>query len=287
MADAALQPASALERVEQILATRIGTGAIDVPVLPKAASEVLRLSNDASADAAKLSQMIHQDQALAAHVLRIANSPAYMPRSPIVSLQHAVAMLGMTQLCEIALSISLKSGAVQAPGHESDIKQLWRHALASGLFAKEIARRRRLNVENAYLCGLLHTIGKPVVMQAILRIAKECAVTVKADALMTCMEHYHTKVGTLVADRWSLPKAVAAAIAYYQHYEMATEHRQDAMITCLADRLATALIAPDTFDDATLRDHPVFADLNLYPPDVDALLGLKDQILQTVDAMAV
>ncbi len=57
-------------------------------------------------------------------------------------------------------------------------------------------------------------------------------------------------------------------------------------MTCLADRLATYLLVPDSYDDSTLRDHSVFADLNLYPNDVDTLLGLKEKILSLVDTMA-
>lgn len=57
-------------------------------------------------------------------------------------------------------------------------------------------------------------------------------------------------------------------------------------MTCLADRLATYLLIPDSFDDNTLRDHTVFADLNLYPNDIDILLGLKEKILNLVDTMA-
>ncbi|MEP6935379.1 MAG: HDOD domain-containing protein, partial [Nitrospirota bacterium] len=139
------------EQVEQALVERIDKDRIDLPVLPQVAGRVMALASDPSADAARLSALIHQDQALAAHVLRIANSPAYMPRTPIVSLQHAVAMLGVSQLSEIAVAISLKSGAVTIPGYEAYMQQLWRHALASGAYAKEIARLRRYNVESAYL----------------------------------------------------------------------------------------------------------------------------------------
>ena len=57
-------------------------------------------------------------------------------------------------------------------------------------------------------------------------------------------------------------------------------------MTCLADRLATYLLVPDSYDDSTLRDHSVFADLNLYPNDVDTLLGLKEKVLSLVDTMA-
>jgi len=274
------------EQVERALVERIDKDRIDLPVLPQVAGKVMALANDPAADASRLSALIHQDQALAAHVLRIANSPAYMPRTPIASLQHAVAMLGVNQLSEIAVTISLKSGTVKIPGHEGDVRQLWRHALASGAYAKEIARMRRYNVESAYLCGLLHAVGKPVVLKTVTTIAAEMHVPLEPNAIIAFLDRYHSRIGNLIATEWSLPPQVADAITYYGIYEQAPSHRQEAMMTCLADRLATYILIPDSFDDHTLREHNVFADLNLYPNDIDALLGLKDKILNLVDTMA-
>jgi HD-like signal output (HDOD) protein len=274
------------EQAEQLLVERIDKDRIDLPVLPQVAGKVMALANDPSADAARLSALIHHDQALAAHVLRVANSPAYMPRTPIASLQHAVAMLGVNQLSEIAVTISLKSGAVKVPGHEADLKQLWRHALASGAYAKEIARTRRYNVEGAYLCGLLHAVGKPVVLKTVTTIAAELHRPLAPSLLASLLDGYHSRIGSLIAVEWALPPQVAEAITFYRVYEQAPSHRQEVMMTCLADRLATYLLNPDSFDDSTIREHSVFADLNLYPNDIDSLLSLKEKILNLVDTMA-
>ena len=247
------------ERVEQALIERIDKDRIELPVLPQVAGRVMALANDPAADAARLSSLIHQDQALAAHILRIANSPAYMPRTPIMSLQHAVAMLGVNQLSEIAVTISLKSGAVKIPGYEADIQQLWRHALASGAYAKEIARLRRYNVESAYLCGLLHAVGKPVVLKTVTTIASELQTPLEPGVLTAFLEGYHSRVGILIAAQWELPSQVAETIAFYWAYEQAPSHKHEAMMTCLADRLGTYFLVPDSFDDTTVRKYSVFA----------------------------
>lgn len=277
--------ASQLEQLEQALVQKIKTGDVELPLLPQAASQVMALASDPSADAAKLSALIHQDQALAAHVLRIANSPAYMPRSPVVSLQHAVAMLGITLLSEIAFTASLKTGAFKVPGYEDDVKQLWRHSLASGAFAKEVARMRRVNVESAYLCGLLHAIGKPVILRTATTLANQQRIALEKPVLSGWMAGYHTEVGTMIADKWGLPKQVAVAIQYYGDYDHATEFRQECLLTCVANRLASHLLTPDEMPEDTLRDHSVFAELNLYPQDIDTLLLTKDQVITIVNAM--
>lgn len=277
--------AATTDKLEQALVQKIEAGDVELPLLPQIASQVMALAADASADAAKLSALIHQDQALAAHVLRIANSPAYMPRSPVVSLQHAVAMLGINLLSEIAFTASLKNGAFHVPGHEDHVKLLWRHSLASGAFGKEVARMRRVNVETAYLCGLLHGIGKPVVLRTAATLAKSLQVQADKPAMQQLIDGYHTRVGSLIADKWGLPKQVAEAIAFYQEYDQAASFRQECLLTCVADRLATHLLEPDILSEEEMREHPVFADLNLYPGDIDQLLAGKEKALTMVNAM--
>jgi len=268
-----------------LLSERIEAGVIEVPLLPKVASEILTMVYDPNTEAAKLAALIHQDQALAAHVIRVANSPAYMPRNPVVSLQHAVAMLGMNLLSEIAFTASLKNAALTVEGFDREIKSLWRHSLASGAFAKEIARMRRFNVESAYLCGLLHAIGKPVVLQTAAALAKEYELSVEPASVDQMLAAYHIRVGSVIAKQWALPPQVAEAIAFYEYYDQAAVARQECMTTCLADRLATHLLHPECLDNAAVRDHPVHVDLNLYPNDIEALLQMKDKIAAVVEAM--
>ena len=273
------------EPLEQLLIERIQKGAVELPLLPQVASRILAMVYDPNAEAAKLAALIHQDQALAAHVIRIANSPAYMTRNPVVSLQHAVSMLGMNLMSELAFSASIKGSAFKVPGWDAEVKALWQHSLASGAYAKEIARMRRFNVESAYLCGLLHGIGKPVVLQTMVALAKEQKVTPSRELVQQMLDGYYTQVGLMVAGDWGLPPPVVEAIGFHADYQFAKTAKQVCMTTCLADRLARHFLDSEGFDEAAVRDHAVFTDLNLYPKDIDALLALKDQVRKVVEAM--
>lgn len=155
---------------------RVATGKVwPCPCCPRWPVRSSRWRAIPQADAVQLSALIHRDPALAGQVLRIANSPTYMPRMPIVSLQQAVARLGLNTVTEIAFVASLQGGAFKVPGYEGELKQLWRHAIASAAFAKEIARLRRSNVEAAFLCGVLHAIGKPALLRVVADVEKTLA----------------------------------------------------------------------------------------------------------------
>jgi HD-like signal output (HDOD) protein len=72
--------------------------ALAMPLLPGVAAEVIASSVDEHSDAARLAELIRQDQSLASHVLRIVNSPAFRGASEIVALQQAIARLGMPRV---------------------------------------------------------------------------------------------------------------------------------------------------------------------------------------------
>jgi HD-like signal output (HDOD) protein len=269
------------------VAARIAAGAYKVPLLPQVASQVVSLTATANVDAGKISALVHRDPSLAGQVLRISNSAAYAPRMPIVSLQQAVARLGLTVIAEIAFAASLQSGIFKVPGYEGDLKMIWRHSLASGIWGKEIARVRRANVESAFLCGLLHEVGKPALLQLLIDGAHELGGTPERPWLHAYLGENHRPLGRKVAEAWGLPNPVLAAITHYVDYSQAGLQAVEARTACLGDRLATWMVDPDALDDQTVRHHPVFVDLNLYPGDVDALLAKRDAVLGVVDALMV
>lgn len=259
---------------------------LELPILPMVAQQVLLLSDDAVANATKLSSLIQQDQALAGTILRLANSPAFASRTPIVSLQQAIAWLGLDLLSGLAFSLSIQQGTFHTAGYEPEVRELWRHALATGLFGKEIARRIRQNVENAFLCGLLHAIGKPVLLHLLSQSPDFASASLPWAAVNTLLEELHITAGIKLGAAWKLPQPVQETIRYYRddQYHQAASPTKAAMITCLARHLISFMLHGFPQDEACLQALPVVQDLNFYPEDVTALLSLCDTIKPRVES---
>ncbi len=274
-------PAEALRQAMQAL---IDEGRLDLPMLPEVANQILATVRDERSDAADLARLIHQDQSIAAHLLQVANSPAFMGSRKIVSLQQAIARLGLRTIGEITLAMVVKAQLFDVRGHEAILDRLWRHALASGTWAREIARTLRYNVESAFLCGLLHEIGKPSALQALVDLDERDGLACDPETLYRTMDELHVQVGNHLAAEWALPDPVCEAIAHYQDYDQARSFARDAMIVHCAHRFASALI-DDDFDEEVLRALPVLAELNLYPDDVSALFGKIEVVEETVEAL--
>ncbi len=276
---------SLLDLQRTVLAERIKSGDFTVPVLPQVAQEALSLSNDPNADIGDLSKLIHKDQALASHILRIANSAAFGGCETIVSLKQAVARIGMRLMSDIAIAVALQGEGFQVKGFEEEVKNLWKNALASGAYGKEIALINRRNLEGQFLCGLLHTIGKPVVLKTVTEIRDMVEFDLDWDSTNSLLDEFHCQVGETVAISWKLPPQVTSAIGNYRDYANAPAFREECAMTYLSDRLANWAINPDKVSVDETVDDPVFAELNFYPDDIEKLLQKRDDIVSIVSSM--
>jgi len=263
-------------------------GGAELPMLSTVAREVLVLCQLDDVDAAKLSEVLHRDPSLAAHVLKVTNSPLYMGSVPIASLQQAVSRLGMSVLSEIAVAAAVRGKLFDRPEAERITRSLWRHSLAAGCFGKEIARARRRNVESAFLCGLLHDVGKPVVLSTLLDRRDELGEELNDDVSYSAMNQYHNEVGAALARAWCMPRAVEESIRYHHDdNDAAPTSAEAAMTTCLADHLAN-LVMPTrgrALGEDELRDLPVLDALNLYPDELEALIALGDIVREKVEVI--
>jgi HD-like signal output (HDOD) protein len=289
MADPALQPRkpSEVELLRNIFEQKLEEDALELPPLPRVAQQVMALTSSDQADAAELARVIQEDQSMAGHILRYANSTAFMARNPIQTLQQAVARLGMAMISQVAVAVAVRGKMYSAPGFEETIARLWHHAAASGAWGKEVARIRRRNVESAYLCGLLHNIGKPIVLQDLSAICKSRQLRVGHQALIELMETCHTEIGIKAAEQWGLPGQVVASIRHHRNYADAPSFGEEATITHCANLLADGSIDPESFHEDEFRVNPVIQALNFYPNEVDDLLDKAEGVKEMVEAMLV
>jgi len=274
-----------VERLRAALQQKIESGRLDLPLLPEVASQVMKATSDPDCEVRRLADLIQRDASMGAHLLRLANSPLYQPRAPIVSLQQAIGRLGIKKVREIAVVITCESRVFQVRGFENHVRQIFRHSLAAALFAQEIARTRRFNVEEAFLCGLMHDVGKPVLLQALADALKALD-GVDRDELLGLVDEGHARVGARLVRQWELPGRLAATIEHHHDFRAApAETATTAAMTQYSDLLAHRALPGRKVDDAEVDDHAALPVLNLYPDDVAELKGKSDTIRALVEAM--
>ena len=276
-----------LEELLLLIIEELRKSDLVIPPLPHVAGQIFLLLNDPNANAGSLETLLQQDQSLASQVMRIANSPAYLPREPIESLQQAIAWVGLNLVASTVLSVSTQSGVFNVKGYETEVKGLWQHSLAVGLYGKAIAGQMGLSAENAFLCGLLHALGKPFVVHTVNNYRKEAETLLPWSVMLTVLKESYIAVGTTLAVAWQLPQAVQEAILLHRDhdYHLGTSPMKGAPITCLAIHLAEYLYDPSISKEGTLRALPVVQALQVSENNMNALLEMQDTIRASVKTM--
>src|SRR6185295_7483015 len=236
---AAVQPVT--DQLERVITAAMAEGTLELPQPPQIASEVMRLTrgdaiSDAAADAsaAELARLIQRDVALAGHVMRVANSALYARRTPVVTLPQAIAWLGIREIRNIAFAVAVQGQVFNSSYFRNEMTDLWRESVITALFAQEIARLKRRNVESAYLCGLLHRVGMAVILNRIGAALLKHKLTPEAGQVLQLAARHEARVGTLLAISWSLPPAVSAAISHWSNPPEAEMARTEVMEVALA-----------------------------------------------------
>ncbi|AEH44288.1 putative signal transduction protein [Thermodesulfatator indicus DSM 15286] len=189
-----------------------------LPTLPQTSQKVLSaIEKDASAK--ELEKIIYEDQALAAKILKIANSPLYAAASgETKSLKMAIVRLGFGEVRNIvlasALSYILKPSATFK---KFDMLRLWTHAIGTARAAFLLGEQENSDAEMLYSLGLLHDIGRlveavflPDYFLKILAIqeAKSCSFY-EAEKEVGI---FHNEIGSYVAQKWRFSEDFVRAI---------------------------------------------------------------------------
>jgi len=276
------------DRISQTVEQCITDKTLSLPMLPKVTQQVMDLVNDPDSDASDLTGLIQSDPALAGNVMRIANSAAYSPNAQMTSLQQAIARLGMQNIVEIAMAATMGPKMFSVPGFESVVKDIWQSSLAIAIWAKEIARIGRRNVESTFLCGLLFQIGRPVMLQTVLAQADAATETAALDleTLQCLMAKYQTRVGSELAKQWQLPVAVSQTINGIDS-QGPVAGVQDIVDAIKAAQVFAAITLTDRhYDGDVLSADPAIVEVNLYSDDVEKLLNKADSIHDTLGALS-
>ena len=284
--DDTAQPPSIPGEIRQQLVTFIESGNLELPVMPQLATQIMAMTSDPACDIRKLAEMINRDQSMAGNLLRIANSPMYMGSMKIVTLQQALTRLGLQTIRTIAIVISCETRAFSVKGWETEVKQMFRHSLATALFAQEIARSRRWNVEEGFLCGLLHDVGKPVLLQGLIDLYAKAQIPIDKVAMLAVADEFHPRVGSYLVQEWQLPARISETILHHHEPRATDKVAQTAMMTNLADDLAHFAIGPRVVTEPYLRTHPMLQPLNLYQNELDKLIAHKEKVEVSIAALS-
>ncbi|MBL8988104.1 MAG: HDOD domain-containing protein [Gemmatimonadetes bacterium] len=258
-------------------------GAIEVGTIQSMYERLLQVIDHPLSSASDVGRVIAEDPGLTARLLRLVNSPIYGFPSRIDTVTQAISIVGMSQLRDLAIGTSFMRLFSNVPSHLVDMDSFWRHSIACGLAARQLAaHRREANVERFFVAGLLHDIGRPIIfLKAPLEAASALLEASRSRQPLYTVEQkllgfHHGAVGAALLERWRLPGMLVEATACHHAPRIATRFPAETAIVHLADVFANALALGSSGEHLIPSFEPTAWDLVEFPPS--GLAGLLKQV---------
>lgn len=238
----------------QLTLEQVVSGLKDLPAVPLVVSELLASFDDPDVELDELAAQIANDQALAAKTLRLANSSFYGLQAKVRTISQAISVLGFDSVRALVVGAGVIGGFGSGRGSDFDFEEFWRHSIATALCARALARRGSSPPELAFVAGLLHDLGRLVLVtrfeqayaEALAeRARRDCALL---DAERAVLGIDHAQVGRAIGQHWRIPEAICRAIANH-HQPMQQDFGKLPAVVHVANVIAHGLDLQGDADD--------------------------------------
>ena len=190
-----------------------------LPTIPAIAMHVVELASQPNGSLPEVARLISHDPALAAKVLKVANSPLYGYRRKTENLRQALNMLGLNATISLVLSFSLSKALHNVKKTGFDIEHYWRRSIVAAIAARSLGIQLDiLRTEELMLAGLLQDIGM-LILNSVLQDDYDEIVAGKRDhqeiiaAEQQALGTDHAEVGAWQINHWNLPKYLYQLVA--------------------------------------------------------------------------
>ncbi len=248
---------------------------LELVALPAIVNRLNEMVDDPECTAADIGEVISQDVALSARLLKIVNSPFYNFPSQIDTISMAITIVGTRQLRDLVLATMVTNHFRRIPHNLVDVDVFWHHNLACGTAARVIADELGVgNTERFFVAGMLHDIGKLVmylVQPELSRHVRE--LSEQPDADLANLENSafgfnHAELGGELLRSWKLPDSLIEPVEYHHNPLGASHFQIEAAAVHLGNAIANTIEPFISRED----DLPIIA-------EVWGILGLSSSIL--------
>ncbi|OPX36770.1 MAG: hypothetical protein B1H12_06470 [Desulfobacteraceae bacterium 4484_190.2] len=243
-----------INKIEEII-----KGLEKLPTLPGIAMKILELVRSEDTNLKEIADVFSTDPPLSAKVLKLINSPFYGVRTQVTSVPHAVNLLGLNTVKNLALSFSLLRDYPKVNKEDFDYTSFWKQSLIGAVSCKLIAEKVIPSfAEDAFFLGLIHNIG---ILALIRCMPQQYSLVLKEKDRTLCSYHEaenqilgfnHMEIGGSLIRTWGLPETFSTPVLYHHNpEELKTKDSKIELLTKVLS-LSSLFIDLDTFADKKL-----------------------------------
>lgn len=216
---------SSLE-IARIILDDIKSNRIQLPSLPDNIQAIQQAISDPDTTSGTLVDLISKDAKLSIQLIATANSSFYAGKMKIRSIHEAVTRIGLQETQNVVSTLlTRRFYKMQTEAYQTLLAQLWQHSLACAYAARAIADHLAYsNVEKYFLMGIVHDIGKVIILQAI-HNNRSWREQLDFPQILAIMQRGHNSIGAIFLRRGKFPK---------EFFEMATSHDESRLYATTA-----------------------------------------------------
>ena len=220
----------------------------ELPTLPTVIAQLMMTLNEPTSSSRDLERLITNDQAIAARLLKLANSAFYGLPGKVTSLGRAITLLGFNTVRSLVLTIGvIDKFSGKSGGRYFDRGEFWEHSLSVAMISKLLcAKDPTISPDEAHIAGLLHDIGKVIMDTLMLANFQKAMRMVKEKGMdpLEAEEEFvgitHPELGAIVGEKWRFPEFILETTSYHHNPFDAKNFPEIVQLIALANTIVPA-----------------------------------------------
>jgi HD-like signal output (HDOD) protein len=255
-----------------LLALEVSRGSVDLPCFPDVVLRIRNALADASTTLEQTVTIVGAEPRLAAQLIKTAGSAAFNPSGkPLTDLRTAITRLGhrLVESAAMAFAVQHMKDADSLRCIAAPLSALWKQCIAVASISQVVARRTKVNPDEAFLTGLLHGIGRLYIM---VRSVESVAELGKEQSFLDLVSGWHAGIGKAVLENWGFAEDISEAVGNQDDYQHKSKFQAD-----LSDILIVSVVLAEALQNTVIRTVSMdgiyaFESIGLSAPDCAEIL---------------
>lgn len=264
-------------------------GDVELPLLSSVFQQFTAKLDEPGATAEDFSDIISTDPSLTARLLKIVNSAYYSFAATITDVQRAVTIVGLNDLRDMILAISVVDFFDGLPNDLVSMKSFWTHSVLTGLLAKEMQSSPAVkSKQSLFTAGMLHDVGSLVIYNRLPEMARSVLERHdRGEAPRYLLEREiigfdHAAVGGELMKHWELPDYLVDVVKYHHDPQKAQTFKEEAMVIQLTNKVARSVENGDKSVSEIMQDLADSSMLAISENDLDVSIAKAQEKLASV-----
>jgi HD-like signal output (HDOD) protein len=235
-------------RFLETLRARLTTGRLELPAIPEVMLRLDRALRDPDVGVRVVADAVRAEPIATLKLIGVANAATFAGLGRVSTVEGAIGRLGFAETKRVVLAAALASRLTRVAGWEEDIERTYQHSIATALATQAIADRDAAPPDEHYLAGLVHDVGRSVVLAVVGELERQDRprLLVAASFVRAVMSALHAELSALTLERWNGTPDAVVAVRFHPTPRLVGPLGARAMAyrLALADDLARYLLDP-------------------------------------------